>query len=61
MSDSRFDARAVVAAMLGVLCIVHAPHDTQAEVQAVGDPDYEPFEPPELIIDIIPGGASATP
>ena len=30
-------------------------------LEAVGDPDYEPFEPPELIIDIIPGGASALP
>ena len=30
-------------------------------IEAVGDPDYQPFEPPELIIDIVPGGASPAP
>ncbi len=30
-------------------------------LEAVGDPDYQPFEPPELIIDIVPGDASTTP
>ena len=30
-------------------------------LEAVGDPDYQPFEPPKLIIDIVPDGASATP
>ena len=30
-------------------------------LEAVGDPDWEPFEPPELIIDIVPGGLSPTP
>ena len=23
-------------------------------LEAVGDPDYQPFEPPELIIDVVP-------
>ena len=37
MTDSRFDAGTVVAALLGVLCIVHAPRDALAEVQAPGE------------------------
>ncbi len=37
MSDSRFDAGTLVAAMLGILCLVFAPQDALAEVQAPGD------------------------
>ena len=30
-------------------------------LEAVGDPDYQPFEPPELIIDIVPRRRSPAP
>ncbi len=30
-------------------------------LEAVGDPDYQPFEPPELIIDIVPRSPSPVP
>ncbi len=37
MSGRQFDAGTVVAAMLGILCLVFAPQDALAEVQAPGD------------------------
>ena len=30
-------------------------------LEAVGDPDYQPFEPPELIIDVVPRRSSPAP
>ena len=37
MSDSRFDARTFVAAILGAFCLVLAPHEARAAVQAPGE------------------------
>ncbi len=37
MSDSRFDTGTVVATLLGILCLVLAPRDALAEVQAPGE------------------------